>query len=165
MIPRTTTQLRDIAAGPQGTYATLMLMRALAKQGKTAMPVRALALSLVSGLKQKDYLGEAKRVHAYVRDHIRYVRDVDGVETLHTPEKVIEYGQGDCDDKSILAAALLGAIGHKTRFVAMGFGNKQFSHVYVETRVGNKWVGFETTEPVNFGWHPSGATSRMVVNN
>ena len=140
-------------------------MRVLTKHGKTSMPVRELALSLISDLNQKDYIAEAKRIHAFVRDKIRYVRDVDGVETLHTPDKVIEYGQGDCDDKSILAASLLGAIGHKTRFVAMGFKDKPFSHVYLETKIGNKWVGFETTEPVNFGWYPPGVTSRMVVNN
>jgi hypothetical protein len=40
-----------------------------------------------------------------------------------------------------------------------------FTHVYVETRIGDKWIGLETTEPVAMGWKPRGIVARMVVNN
>lgn len=160
----TTATLRDIPNGARGTLETLKLMRTLARKGKTNLSIRTLALSLIAGLKQKDYLGEMKALHAFVRDKIRYVKDIDGVETVHTLEKVLEFGQGDCDDKSLLLAALLQSIGHPARFVAMGFRGNGFCHVYVETRIGNKWVGVETTEPVDFGWHPPAMTSRLVIN-
>ena len=161
----TTSDLREISDGTRGTLETLKLMRVLVRNSKKSLPIRLFALSLLDSLKQKDYAGEAQRIHAFVRDNIRYVRDVRGVETLHTPEKVLELRAGDCDDKATLSAALLESIGHPTRFVALGFRDDAFSHVYVETKMGNNWVGFETTEPVKFGWTPPRATSRMVVHN
>lgn len=161
----TTAQLRDIKDGNAGIWDTLKLMRDITKAGKTTLTIRQLAASLVSNLRPKDYTGEAKKIHAFVRDNIRYVRDIRGVETVQIPQKTLEFGFGDCDDKSTLAAAMMESIGHKTRFVALGFKGRPFSHVYVETRMGEKWVGVETTEPVPFGWVPPGVTSRMVIYN
>lgn len=161
----TTSQLHEIPGDARGILATLKFMRALVRDSKRSHLVRAKTLSLISDLHQKDYGAEMRRIHSFVRDNIRYVRDIRNVETLQTPEKTLEIAQGDCDDKSALVAAMLEAIGHPTRFVAMGFAGRPFCHVYVETKVGNGWVGVETTEPVDFGWHPPGMTSRMVIYN
>lgn len=165
MRTQTTTHLANIPSGSAGVSITLRTMSELVKRGKKVWPVRELAARLVRGLAQKDYIGEIKRVHAYVRDHIRYLRDIHGVETLHTPEKLIELGQGDCDDKSILLASLLEAIGFTTRFVAVGFKPGTYSHVYVEVQTPAGWVPLETTEPVAAGWSPQGVRARMVVTN
>jgi len=116
-------------------------------------------------LKQKDWMGEIRALTHFVRDRIRYVRDINGVETVHTAEKILEQGQGDCDDKSILLASLLEAIGHPTRFVAVGLKPHRFSHVYVETKVGNKWLPLETTENVAIGWSPPNVKSKMIIFN
>jgi len=167
--PKTATysqQLLSIPDGRQGTLATLKIMSKLAKEGKTNPAIRQLALRLISHIPAKDWFAEIRALHEFVRDKIRYVRDVFGVETLHTPEKLLEIGQGDCDDKSILLAALLMSIGHPTRFVAVSFGAKnQFSHVYVETRIGHKWIALETTMPWNAGIYPPGITDRLIVHN
>lgn len=157
--------LHDIPDGRRGTLVTLKLMRALVRAAKTTPVIRNLALSLTGNLQQKDYVGEVRRIHAYVRDNTRYLRDVRGVETVQTPAKTLELGQGDCDDKATLLASLLESIGHPTRFVAMGFKDGDFCHVYVETRMGLKWIGLETTEPVSVGWYPPNQTSRMVIHN
>lgn len=103
-------------------------------------------------------------MHGWVRDQVQYVRDVRGVETLSTPALILAQRQGDCDDKSLLLATLLEAIGHPTRFVAMDFG-RRFSHVSVEVRLGPQWVHLETTEPVPAGWYPRGVRRRLVVYN
>lgn len=160
-----TAQFRELSTGARGVLETLKLMRALSRQYKKSLKVRSLALSLIRDLNQKDYAGELRRIHNYVRDHIRYVRDIHGVETIQTPDKTIEFGQGDCDDKSMLTAALLESIGHPTRFVAMGFKGGAHCHVYVESKIKDKWVGVETTEPVGLGWTPPKQTSRMVIYN
>lgn len=120
------------------------------RQGRENGQVRQLALQLVKGLAQKDYLGEAKKIHEFVRDKIRYVRDPNKIEALHTVEQLLVQRQGDCDDKSILVAALLEAIGHKTRLVAIGF-NRGFCHVYPEVNIRGTWYAVETTEPWQFG--------------
>jgi len=160
-----TSSLHEIPNGNAGTLATLKIMRRLVREGKTSLRVRNLAASLVNGARQKDYVEEARILQRYVRDNIRYVRDIRNVETLHSADKIIEYNYGDCDDKSILISALLESIGHPTRLVAMGINGSEFCHVYVETKIGKAWVGVETTEPVELGWVPKGQTSRLVINN
>jgi len=161
----TISNLREIGDGSRGILDTLKLMRSVVRQGKKSLRVRTLTAALVNGSRQKDYADEARKIQAFVRDQIRYVRDIRGIETLQTPEKTLEFDYGDCDDKSILAATMLEVVGHPTRFVAMGLNGGAFCHVYVETKLGTKWVGVETTEPVNFGWTPPGVTSRMVIHN
>lgn len=133
-------------------------------QGKINPEIRSLALSLIRGHSQKDWTSEIKSLHNFVRDNIRYVRDVRGVETLHTPLKLLELGQGDCDDKSVLLATLLESIGHPTRFVAIGFAPNRYDHVYVDTRLRDVWVGLETTEPWPVGRTPKGVTKMIHYN-
>jgi transglutaminase-like putative cysteine protease len=158
-------RLGFIPDGRAGTLATLKLMRQLVRNSKTSLPIRSLAVRLTNGENQKDWLSEVKRLHAFVRDRIRYVKDITDVETVHTPEAVLQFGAGDCDDKSVLLASLLESIGHPTRFVAIGFKPDDFSHVLVETLIGKSWVPLETTEPVEIGWYPPGVVSRLVVHN
>jgi transglutaminase-like putative cysteine protease len=118
---------------------------------------------LTANLAPRDYTGEANAVFGFVRDQIRFVRDIDQVETLQTPSKTLAAGAGDCDDKSTLLGALLLSIGHPTRFVAVGDAPDQYSHVFVETLIGNTWVPADATEDVQLGWYPPGMVSRMVV--
>lgn len=155
--------LYSIPEGPSGTLATLNTMRQLAIQGKTYLPLRQLTLSLVQSIPSKNFLSEAQAIHRFVRDRIRYVMDVHNVETLHTVDAILANGQGDCDDKAILAAAMLESIGHPARFVAMGRAPGEFSHVYVETLISGNWRGMELTEPKPFGWEPSDMPYRMIV--
>ena len=161
----TTATLRTIPSGSAGVSVTLKLMRQLALDGKKDMTVRMKATGLIAHLQQKNFLGEIKALHRFVRDEIRYVRDIVGVELLQSPVKTLEFAQGDCDDKATLLAALLLSIGHPSRFVAVGKAPGKFSHVYVETLFGNRqWLALETTEPVDAGWRPSGMMARRVVH-
>jgi hypothetical protein len=156
-------QLHAIPSGVAGTLATLKIMWLLVRKGKTSMPVRYRALDLTKHLQQKDFTGEVAALHNYVRDEIRYVKDIDGVETLHDSEHILTQKAGDCDDKSILLASLLQSIGHPARLVAVALKPHQYCHVFVETLIGRKWIPLETTEPVEMGWeYPHKFTQRMV---
>lgn len=139
-------------------------MTQLTRSGKTSPTVYALARELTNRLRQKSYRDEVRVLHAFVRDKIRYVRDVRGIESLQTPDKTLEFHSGDCDDKAVLVASLLESIGHKTRFVAVGFAPGRFQHVYAETKVGQNWVPLETTEPVGVGWYPPNQRARMILH-
>jgi transglutaminase-like putative cysteine protease len=119
-------------------------MTQITKAGKKSPRVRALALKLVKDKAPQDFKGEIIALFLYVRDVLRYVKDIRGVETLHTPDQLLNFGQGDCDDKSILLASLLESIGHPTRFIAAAYRGGRFSHVYLETRIGRKWLPLET---------------------
>lgn len=143
---------------------TLDVMRRVTRTAKKHLPIIELARSLVSHLPPKDWAGEVEALHRFVRDEIRYVKDVRGVETVAVPEYTLRAGQGDCDDKAVLLASLLEAIGHPAKFVAIGFRPFNFSHVFVETKIGPRWVSLETTEPVDVGWRPERVVSIMERN-
>ena len=87
-------------------------MRRLVRDAKKTLPVRQTALSIVQNIPAKNWYREVSEIWQFVNNNIRYVRDVSGVETLQTPEKTMEFGQGDCDDQSVLIASLLESIGH-----------------------------------------------------
>lgn len=161
---RLTSTLRGIPPGIGGVKATLDEMVKLARAGKKQLPVRMAALQAVEDVPGKAWYEQAKAVQQWVRDRIRYVGDIRGVETLTAPVQTLEIGQGDCDDKSTLVAAMLESLGHPTRFVAVAFKPGIFEHVYVETKVGKNWISVETTEPVEFGWSPRGVVSRIERN-
>lgn len=158
---RTTSQLLAIPGGDAGTIVTLKIMRRLVRDAKKTLPVRQTALSLVRNTSQKNWYREVAEIWRFVNNNIRYVRDVNGVETLQTPEKTMEFGQGDCDDQSILIASLLESIGHPTRFIAIGFGTAGYQHVFAETKVGNKWMPVETTEDWPLGHIPENIQHRI----
>lgn len=156
--------LGSLPSGPAGTTETLRLMRELAQQYKSDPAVRGLALELVRPLSPRDWRGELKAVFEYVRDRIRYVHDIAGVETLQTPPATIELEAGDCDDKSTLLAALLASIGHRSRFVAVGYRQpNDYQHVYVEAAHEDKWIPMDATVSRPFGWRPRDAVARMSL--
>lgn len=156
--------LGTVPSGPAGIAATLKIMKRLALQFKKDAGVREVAGSLVRDLPQYDTMGEIRALHAFVRDSIRYTGDIRGVETLQTPKATLELGVGDCDDKSLLLAALLLSINRPARFVAVGLNGGGLSHVLVETRFGKSWMPLETIRPVEPGWFPPNVTSKMIAH-
>lgn len=158
-------RMHAIPDGKSGIRATLKIMSKVVSQYKTHPRVRELALAITAPLLQKNFAGEARSIHAFVSDKIRYVKDVAGVETIQTPLQTLRLKCGDCDDKSVLAAALLESIGHPTRFVAVGFRGDSLSHVFVQTKIGGKWISLECTEPVKFGWLPPNIKNHMIQHN
>jgi transglutaminase-like putative cysteine protease len=156
--------LYSISDGAEGVKQTLYLMRSIANKYKTDLELRNAAAQIVGGNFQKDFAGEVTSLHEFVRDRIRYLKDIDDVETVQTPDKTMQLGYGDCDDKATLLATLLKSIGHPARFVAIGVGKPgEYSHVFVDTFIKDRWIPLETTEPVPAGWAPPRITSAMIV--
>ena len=158
-----------IPDGPEGIRQTLNLMKSLVRKYKAFLPIRQLAVQITNHLPNKDWRQEAAAIQSWVRNNIRYVRDITDVETLHTPEAILQIRAGDCDDHATLTASLLESIGHPTGFFALGFAPNEYDHVYAITRIGKwyaaPWLSVETTEPVGIGWRPTGVVSTMVVFN
>lgn len=159
---KTKTTLKGIPGGVAGTRATLKQMARMAQKGKRQIAFRELALSIVQSAPPKCWSCEAKLIQEWILNNIRYVRDIEGIETIATPEKTLEYRSGDCDDVVLLASVLLLSIGHPVRYAAVGFRNKPYSHVLLETQIGDRWVPMELTEPLPFGKAPPGVTSKMI---
>ena len=125
--------------------------------------VRNQALDIVAHLPSKDFRAELEAVYQWVRENIRFVRDVRGIETLQTPDATLRLGSGDCDDHVMLIQALLEALGFVTRSHALGFRPGHYSHVLAEVKFGKRWVPLETTHDGAFiGWFPPNTRSHMV---
>lgn len=158
-------ELSGLPEGVDGIRATLKQMVRLARLYKKDAGIMTLARQLCDSLPEKDYAAEMTCLQHFVRDAIRYVRDIHDVEMLQTPIRTLEIRAGDCDDKSTLLAALLASMGFPTRFVAVGFKDGPYSHVLAEAQLGTKWIPLETIvagrEP---GWFPDGVTRQMVAH-
>jgi hypothetical protein len=130
-------------------------MAALVRRYKTDSGVRLLAQQLTANLPNHDVRGEVTTLQHFVRDRIRYVHDVDGVETLQTPVYTLKVGSGDCDDKSVLLATLLASIGYQPMFFAIGLRGAPFSHVLAGVILGTRRIPLETiVEGKEPGWLP-----------
>ncbi len=131
--------------GMKGTDATVALMAKMAMgiYGARSTKIRALAINILNAAKvpEKDYTAETVAIHNWVRDNIRYTRDVAGQETLSHPEELAFNSlAGDCDDKSMLEVALLGSVGIPTRFITIGLTPYCYSHVYLEANPAGRWI-------------------------
>lgn len=158
----TTHELQSIPGGAAGTRETLRIMRDLTREWRVHPKLRQLAKAIVQSCPPKSAKCESSKIHAFVSNKIRYVRDVAGVETIQTPDLTLRDRCGDCDDQALLVASLLQSIGRPARFIAVGTQRGAYQHVYTETPIGPDWVAMETTEQ---GWplgrRPRGA-ARMV---
>jgi transglutaminase-like putative cysteine protease len=161
------TYLGQLPDGALGTRKTLQIMSELVRSYKRPGTLTwQAAHDLVAALPGKNWAAEVRVLHEYVRDHIRYTRDTHGTESVQTPDAtLVDIKQGDCDDKATALAALLEAIGHPTRFVAIGKRPGTYSHVFVQTRLGTQWVSLDPTMQVPAGWAPPGGVSYMIANN
>lgn len=156
--------LGEIPSGTEGVKATLRLMVKLVREYKTDPTIVQFARKILRdcNIPAKDHRGEVKCLQNWVRDNIRYVRDVRDVETLCTPPHILTERSGDCDDKSILLATLLEAVGFRTRFGAIGVRGGGYSHVLTFVVLGRGPLPLETIIPgVEPGWFPPDATSIM----
>ena len=168
MSPPPAVHRTTLSTGKRGTAETVAIMARLAmgRWGARSERIRALALAILrqAGVPGKAYEAEVAAIHRWMQTTIRYTRDPVGQETVQTPEHTAFVLQaGDCDDFSVLEAALLGALGHPTRFVTIGYTPRAFSHVYLEVQVRGRWIPLDpimADKPV--GWEAPGPVLRKV---
>lgn len=157
-----------------GVRESVKMMGALTREAKKSDIIRRQALQLTAGLRPKAFGLEIFALFNFVQTNIRYVGDIAGIETLTAPVETLRQRAGDCDDATMLLAALLESIGHPTRFFAMGFKRGELTHVIVETKFRHRptnphedpdWLPLDPTEPFDMGWLPPGIMQRMYRNN
>lgn len=130
-------------------------MRQLINAGKVNPAVMRAAHSIIYTQRERDEIGEARALFEYVRDYIRYVRDVHGIETLCAPAMTLQRMIGDCDDQTMLLCALAEAAGYPTRLVMAGYSSRNYEHVFCEIFAAGEWWPCDPTERgANFGWSP-----------
>jgi len=129
-----------LASGINGNIETIKIMQRVARARASHPLVRQLALNILLDydVLSQHYINEALAIGNFVKEKVRYVRDIQGVETLHDPLTLIDQikrgvAQGDCDDISLLIATLLLSIGHSPFYKAVKYkkGIKTYQHIYV----------------------------------
>ena len=154
-----------MSGGYAGIVQTLAIMRRMVRECRTNPIIRQAATNTIFLTPEKDQWSEAEAIFNYVRDHIRYVRDVLDVETLSTPMMTLAGRVGDCDDQTMLLAAMLESVGYVTRFVIEGYNAPgRFDHVYLEAQVNHQWIPMDPTEPNGMGWRPANPQAQAVEN-
>lgn len=122
--------------------------------------IRETALTIIGNT---GYVDQVRRLQQWVQTNIAYVHDPVSVELVQTPQYTLQQKAGDCDDQSVLLAAMLDATGHPARFIAVGLAGAPLSHVMVQTLIGSTWAGVETIIQRPLGWMPSPVTSYYIL--
>jgi hypothetical protein len=162
LTPAPPSRLCSIPSGIAGVRATLQYMARMVRRYKTDAGLHQLTRNIVRGLPNQNtdgadslYVGA---LHAFVRDRIQYVNDVNEVETLQTPLYTLQCGAGDCDDKATLLNAMLESCGYKSLFFAIGLDGGPFQHVLGGVLLGRRRICLETiVANVPPGWMPPNA--------
>lgn len=151
--------------GTAGVAHTLRIMRQLVRDYRTNLDVRGCAVNVIFLTPAKNDAAEIDALFSYVRDNIRYVRDILDVETIATPDKTILMGYGDCDDKTVLLASLAESVGYPTRFVVAGYNTPgALEHVYLQilNTASGEWIDCDATESMPMGFAPPDPVTLII---
>jgi hypothetical protein len=143
-------QRSPLLSGEPGTKQTIDLMRHLIDEAVADANFVRFAVDLVRSVPAYNDLGEAQTIYKWVQGHIRFTKDPVTKEKLYPPQELLKIRAGDCDDISMLMAALLIAIGYPARLITLAANPAspdEFSHVYVEGEI----------PPGSGGWLPMDA--------
>jgi transglutaminase-like putative cysteine protease len=155
-----------VPRGPAGTLASARMIAGLILDGAKDFYVRQKAIEIFRTyrVRPKDRFGEVCSLFEWVRQNIRYTRDIFRVELLHSARRMLELRAGDCDDMTVLLGAMLVATGHPVRIVLTGFKRTRphvYSHIYPEVLVRGRWLPIDATSAHPIGWAPPALWKRV----
>ena len=158
-----------IGTGEDAIRNTVKKMREIIIVSSRNPYIREWAKYAISGTEVNDKEAEARAVHNFVRDHVRYTRDPFGFEYIQTPPVLLEdirNGErpiGDCDDMTVLSLSMLKAIGFPVAIKVVSFSdNGRFSHVYGLVQIYGQWIPIDCVRPdKELGWESKMLTRAM----
>ena len=150
-----------LPTGDAGVSLTLSHLRQFVVQSQTSELAHAAVQDALALTPEKSPQAEAAALLAWVRSRYRYTLDPVEVELVRDPRYLLRQIQtqgmfyGDCDDASVLLAALLETAGYPTRFVVQGDAGDSFAHVLVEVDLDGAWTAADlTNRSAALGWAP-----------
>lgn len=109
---------------------------------------------------ERDPAALARAVQRFAQDHIKFFRERP--ERFSSPLRTIQWGFGDCDDKSILIATVLRSFRVPVRLAFIRYehrskdgSTRRISHVYPQTEVAGQWLALESVHPWPMGKDPA----------
>ena len=164
----------EIGKGDRAIERTVKQMAAIIDRSSKNPLIREWARVILDRVQVNNKMDEARAIHDFVRDHVRYTRDPHGWEYIQTPPLILAgieqflKGEaarpiGDCDDMTVLSLALMKSVGFPVVIKTVGYGPK-FSHVYGMVNVNGKWIVTDTVRPdKQFGWEAPNAQRIMEM--
>jgi hypothetical protein len=150
---KTNTHIIAIGEGKKGVEQTLDRMEAAIRDTIKKPQFRAIIQAHVDVITkdcENDPTCNLQKLFKFVRDEIRYKKDMHGVETIQWPHKTLQYGQGDCDCKTVLLGTML-ILAHPPvvpiRLVVVAADSSrttEYSHVYLHAKLGTEWIPLES---------------------
>lgn len=115
---------------------------------------------------ERDNRALVNGILKYTQDNIKYFRE--SPERFASPLRTIDWGIGDCDDKSILIATVLRSFKIPVRLKFLRFSyfspsekiQKTVQHVYPQAKIDNKWYSLESVHK----W-PAGKDAEKMLNS
>ena len=165
---------KEISYGKKGTKQTIQEMARLARLAGFDPQWVMFWRGQVADLPSKDYKAEAQRIFDLVKQHVRYVRDPNGLELVQDPRSVFfRDGSGDCDEhcSTIMAAAIALGFDAAARTVGADANRPdEFSHVYAMLGIpdssqpdGTAWYAADTTQANSYlGWNPPAERIHLI---
>lgn len=143
-----------IPAGDAGTMATVGHMRRFVRRGVTYPLTVDLAALIIEGAGGYQP-AQARALRSWLLHNVRFQADPNGPELLRSVPEMLEMIQLrgwaliDCDDISVLGAALGKAVGFPARFTLLGFNHpgSPYQHIFTELWDGQRWVDLDVTRP------------------
>lgn len=159
----------------QSTIDTLRVMQSLARDAATSPAITRVVDSLIDKLRSNNpsKLELARLIYYWVKDRVRFKEDEQtaleigyshqwmrhrfGIDLLIHPVALLSMRSpmGDCDDFSMLIAALLVAANIPCVFEVIAANEREpldWSHVYVLANVNGGWLPMDASHGTVLGW-------------
>jgi len=111
---------------------------------------------------EREPMALATGFQQFVQQNIKFFRERP--ERFVNPVRTVQWGIGDCDDKTILLATLLRTFRIPVRLKFIRFvspkSKKNVSHVYPQAKINNRWITLETVQQ----W-PPGKDGETILKN
>jgi len=109
---------------------------------------------------ERSYWQECSAIFKFVRANVRYVRDIHGIDTFQTARRTLQMRSGDCDDFTILLAAMLMSVGFPVRTKTIQTKTAEdFNHIYLQVGLPptkpTRWKSLDASTPHPPGWEAS----------
>lgn len=139
-------------------------------RGKNDLRIRNLAIKLIkeADLDGRQHKEIAFEIQKWVQGNIRYVNDPFKTEIFQESYRTLENRIGDCDDQTILTAALMMSVGIPTKVILLSqdapFNHKtgRFTHIFSAAIVDGRDYWVETIIPATFDYRaPHSATMEI----
>lgn len=137
--------------------ATFRFLLEIAKLDVTDPLARTVGLELFAKY-PKDKAARARAVMAWVKSHVRYIREPK--ETFQSPTYTIRTKAGDCDDHANLVHAIARNAGLPAKVMPL-WRDGQVRHAVSQIEIDGAWTWAETTIDARFGEHPQEAVKRL----